>query len=182
MLRGSFGLEVLTMRDLPVEIEEPEEDGATLEENAYIKARTIQTATGMAVIADDTGLEVDKLGGAPGVFSARFSGENATYESNCQLLLERLEGAAPEERTARFRSVLCWCDPLRTVMAEGAVEGSIGTAMRGENGFGYDPLFIPEGESRTFAEMSADEKNATSHRGRAIVALRELLAPLLHEA
>lgn len=182
MLRGSFGLEVITMRDLPVEIDEPEEDGATLEENAYIKARTIQTATGMTVIADDTGLEVDALNGAPGVFSARFSGADATYESNCRLLLERLGSLPTDRRTASFRSVLCWCDPFRTVMAEGRVEGTIAEEMRGSEGFGYDPLFVPQGENRTFAEMSAEEKNGISHRGRAIAALQTLLAPLLADA
>lgn len=179
MLQGRFGLEVLTMRDLPEAIAEPVEDGATLEENAYIKAREIQAATGMTVIADDTGLEVDALNGAPGVFSARFSGENATYESNCRLLLEKLDGVPQTERTARFRSVLCWCDPFRSVMAEGSVEGTIAEEMRGKEGFGYDPLFTPEGSARTFAEMSPEEKNATSHRGRAIAALEALIAPIL---
>jgi XTP/dITP diphosphohydrolase len=156
-------------------IPEVEETGATLEENARIKAQAICDATGHAAIADDTGLEVDALGGAPGVFSARFAGGDATYADNVALLLERLDGVAPPERTARFATVAIarWPDG-REVAAFGAVEGTIAEAPRGAGGFGYDPVFVPdECGGRTFAELSTAEKHAVSHRGRAFRTLAE---------
>lgn len=154
----------------PENIGEVEETGATLEDNARLKARALVEATGLAAIADDTGLEVDALGGAPGVHSARFSGEGATYASNVAKLLASLEGCA--ERGARFRTVaLAMWPGGQEVVAEGSVRGVITTEARGGDGFGYDPVFEPEGEGRTFAEMTTEEKNRLSHRARAFRAL-----------
>jgi XTP/dITP diphosphohydrolase len=169
---------VLEPRDPSVS--EVEETGATLEENARLKAVAVSHASGRPAIADDTGLEVDALDGAPGVHSARFAGEQATYADNCSLLLERLEGVADERRTARFATVAIarWPDG-REVAALGTVEGTITTAARGDQGFGYDPVFVPsEGEGRTFAEMTPPEKHAVSHRGRAFRTLGEGLRAL----
>jgi len=179
ILAGSDGLRVLTLRELDRTVPEPVEDGASLEANAYIKAHEIHTATGLPVIADDTGLEVAALGGAPGIISARYAGEDASYADNCRRLLAELEGAG--DRSARFRTVICYVDQYRTLFAEGSVDGEIMRQARGEGGFGYDPLFLPAGSERTFAEMSAAEKNRISHRGRALVQLRGTLAPYLAE-
>ena len=146
-----------------------DETGATLEENARIKAQAICDATDRPAIADDTGLEVDALDGAPGVHSARFAGEDATYADNVEMLLRRLDGVGGAARTARFATVAIarWPDG-REVAATGTVEGTIATAPRGDGGFGYDPVFVPdECDGRTFAELSASEKHAVSHRGRA---------------
>ena len=168
--------EVLAAAAAPVELSERdasiadvEETGRTLEENARLKADAICLATGRPAIADDTGLEVDALGGAPGVRSARFAGENATYADNCSLLLRRLDGVPRDARTARFSTVAIarWPDG-REVAAIGTVEGRIAEDPRGGAGFGYDPLFVPDdGDGRTFAEMTAEEKHAVSHRARA---------------
>jgi XTP/dITP diphosphohydrolase len=157
---------------------EIEETGETLQENARLKALALTEATGEASIADDTGLEVDALGGAPGVYSARYAGEDATYGDNVAKLLEALEGA--ESRAARFSTVAYCSFPDGTeVFAVGAVTGSIARESRGSSGFGYDPVFIPdEGDGRTFAEMTSSEKHAISHRGRAFRALAERLAEL----
>ena len=160
----------------PPDVPEVDESGATLEDNARLKARALVAATGQAAVADDTGLEVSALGGAPGVRSARYAGPNATYEDNVAKLLADL-GAA-RDRRARFRTVAMVCFPDGTeVVAEGAVEGEITTEARGSEGFGYDPVFAPEGGGgRTFAQMTPAEKNALSHRGRAFLALAERLA------
>jgi XTP/dITP diphosphohydrolase len=157
------------------------EDAATLEGNARLKAVAIANAVGEAAVADDTGLEVDALDGAPGVFSARFAGEDATYADNVAKLLADLErvGATDEaSRRARFRTVALvrWPD-ANEVVVSGVVEGHIALAAQGAGGFGYDPVFVPDGVGgRTFAEMSADEKHAVSHRGRAFRALAAALA------
>jgi XTP/dITP diphosphohydrolase len=167
----------------PAEVEDVEETGATLLDNARMKARALAAATGRPAIADDTGLEVDALGGAPGVMSARYAGEGATYAANVARLLAALSerGAMdPEERRARFRTVAlaAWPDG-REVVAEGVVDGVIAGAPRGEAGFGYDPVFVPdEGDGRTFGEMTGPEKHGLSHRGRAFRALAEQLAAL----
>ena len=168
------GIELLPR---PEGLAEPEEDAATLEGNARIKAVCVAEASGLPAIADDTGLEVDALDGEPGVRSARFAGENATYAQNVALLLERLQETPATARTARFKTIALarWPDG-KEVIAEGVVEGSIATTPRGANGFGYDPVFIPaEGEDRTLAEMTNIEKNAISARGRAF---RQLLKEL----
>ena len=166
----------------PPGIPDVEETGQTLEENALIKARALVLATGLPAIADDTGLEVEDLAGAPGVRSARYAGEGATYEQNVEKLLRELSAVA-EPRRARFRTVAaaCWPDGLE-IVAEGWVDGAIGTARRGGSGFGYDPVFVPAaGDGRTFAEMTPDEKNRLSHRGRAFRALGEKLPKELQE-
>ena len=150
-----------------------EETGTTLEENARIKAKGLADALGMLAIADDTGLEVDALEGAPGVFSARYAGPNATYDDNVAKLLRELEGVYPALRTGRFATVALarWPDG-RELVERGEVEGVITAVPAGDNGFGYDPVFVPtEGDGRTFAQMSAGEKHALSHRGRAFAAL-----------
>ena len=152
-----------------------DETGATLEENARLKAQAICDATARPAIADDTGLEVDALGGAPGVRSARFAGESATYADNVGLLLRRLDGVEAPARTARFATVAIarWPDG-REVAAIGTVEGTIASSPRGDGGFGYDPVFVPdEGDGRTFAELSPAEKHAVSHRGRAFRTLAD---------
>ena len=161
----------------PEGLAEPEENAATLEGNARIKAVCVVEASGLPAIADDTGLEVDALNGDPGVRSARFAGENATYAQNVALLLERLQGVAANARIARFKTIALvrWPDG-KEVIAEGTVEGVIATAPRGTNGFGYDPIFIPtDSDNRTLAEMSNTEKNAISARGRAFRELQKKL-------
>jgi XTP/dITP diphosphohydrolase len=149
-----------------------EETEPTLEGNALLKARAVRSQTGYAVIADDTGLEVDSLGGAPGVLSARYAGENATYDDNVTKLLQELDGVA--KRTARFRTVIALIDETGDeIVVAGAMEGEITQERRGSNGFGYDPVFLV-GE-RTFAEMTTPEKNEISHRARALRALANVL-------
>lgn len=148
------------------------ETGATLEDNARLKARAVVAATGLPVVADDTGLEVAALDGAPGVHTARFAGAAARYEDNVAKLIEVMAGV--EDRRARFRTVVALAFPDGVeVVAEGALEGAITERSRGERGFGYDPVFEVEG--RTLAQMSAEEKNRLSHRARALRALAESL-------
>ena len=169
----------IEMLPRPEGLAEPEENAATLEGNARIKAVCVVEVSGLPAIADDTGLEVDALNGEPGVRSARFAGESATYDDNVALLLERLQGVAAKARTARFKTIALarWPDG-KEVIAEGIVEGSIATTPRGNNGFGYDPIFIPaDSNDRTLAQMTTTEKNAISARGRAF---RELLQKLLN--
>lgn len=164
------GLEIVPLADWP-RATAPEEDGATLADNARIKARAALACTGLPAIADDTGLEVDALAGAPGVHAARFAGPNATYADNVARLLRDLDGLPAGLRTARFRTVCVALHPDgREWIAEGVLEGVILTHGRGTQGFGYDPVFaLPDG--RTLAELAPDEKNAISHRARAIRAL-----------
>lgn len=159
----------------PAHVPDVEETGTTLEENARLKAVALVDATGEAAVADDTGLEVAALDGAPGVYSARYAGEDATYADNVAKLLAALDGVA--DRRARFRTVALARFPDGTErLAEGIVDGVIAMEARGDAGFGYDPIFVPDGGGgRTFAEMSADEKHAVSHRGRAFRALDALL-------
>lgn len=162
------------------------EDAPDFVGNARLKALAVAEATGEWSLADDSGLEVDALGGAPGVLSARFSGVGATDESNVSLLLDRLGAigaVSPEDRTARFRCAIVVVSPVDVdsrsteLVAEGSVEGHIVERRRGGNGFGYDPVFVPvEGDGRTFAEMSSAEKHELSHRGRALRALLPRLA------
>lgn len=148
------------------------ETGETLEENALLKARAVVGATGLPVVADDTGLEVDALSGAPGVRTARFAGPNATYRENVVRMLQALEGT--KQRSARFRTVVALVFPDGVeVVAEGTVEGEITEEPRGDTGFGYDPIFEVDG--RTLAEMTMEEKNRLSHRARALRALIESL-------
>jgi XTP/dITP diphosphohydrolase len=166
----------IELRPRPPEVPDVDETGDSLIENARLKAQAIVLATGAAAIADDTGLEVDALGGAPGVYSARYAGEHASYRENVAKLLAQLAGVG-EPRLARFRTVALALLPDGTeLVAEGVVGGSIALEPLGERGFGYDPVFIPtEGDGRTFAQMEAEEKHRLSHRGAAFRLLRELL-------
>ena len=165
----------------PPSVPDVVEDADTLEGNARLKAVAIAEAVGAPAVADDTGLEVDALGGAPGVHSARYSGEDASYAENVALLLSELDrvgATTAAARRARFRTVALVRWPDGTELAvEGAVEGHIALEARGDRGFGYDPVFVPDDlDGRTFAEASADEKHAVSHRGRAFRALAAALA------
>ncbi|MDQ3569737.1 MAG: RdgB/HAM1 family non-canonical purine NTP pyrophosphatase [Actinomycetota bacterium] len=166
------GMEVLPR---PAGVADVEETGETLEDNARLKAAALVAATGQAAVADDTGLEVASLGGAPGVVSARYAGPGASYADNMAKLLSAL--ASVEDRRARFRTVALALFPDgREVVAEGVVDGTITSEARGTGGFGYDPVFAPEGGGgRTFAQMTLTEKNAISHRGRAFGALAQRL-------
>jgi len=164
----------------PPSVPDVDETGETLVENARLKAVALRAATGMAAVSDDTGLEVDALGGAPGVYSARYAGDGATYASNVAKVLFELDqvGASVlSRRTATFRSVALVAFPDgRELWAEGTVTGVITLRPQGDGGFGYDPVFAPDGfGGRTFAQMSAEEKHGISHRGRAFRALAELL-------
>lgn len=165
----------------PATVPDVEENAETLEGNARLKAEAIANATGAGSLADDTGLEVEALDGAPGVRSARYAGEPSDSVANIAMLLRELELAGaktPQDRRARFRTVVMvrWPDGSETV-AEGIVSGVIASEVRGEGGFGYDPVFVPDdGDGRTFAEMNSSEKHAISHRGRALRALAQELS------
>ena len=171
-IRAIIG-DAVVLEPRPAEVPDVVEDGATLVDNARLKAVALCAATGLPALADDTGLEVDALGGAPGVWAARYAGEHASYTDNVAKLLGELDGVGDAQRTARFRTVAMVRFPDgRELVGDGVVEGRITHEVRGENGFGYDPVFVPiEGDGRTFAEMDADEKHAISHRGRALRAL-----------
>jgi XTP/dITP diphosphohydrolase len=162
----------------PAEAPDVEETGATLEENARIKARALAGAFGALALADDTGLEVDALGGRPGVYSARYAGEQATYADNVAKLLRELETVDAAHRSARFATVAIASWPGGPeIVCRGEVEGTIAARPRGSGGFGYDPVFVPvEGDGRSFAEMVPNEKHAISHRGRAFRALATALS------
>jgi XTP/dITP diphosphohydrolase len=155
------------------EVEEPHD---TYRENALTKAREVAAALGLPAIADDSGIEVDALGGGPGSRSARFAGEDATDAENLTKLIETIVATAPERRAARYRCVaaIVWPDGTE-LSAEGVCEGALVAVPRGTRGFGYDPVFVPQDSSRTMAELADGEKDAISHRGRAFRALRELL-------
>lgn len=172
------GLATLVAR--PAGLGDVVEDGDTLEANARIKAVAVAAFAGAPALADDTGLEVDALDGAPGVHSARYAGTGAADEANVAKLLEALAGVAPPQRTARFRTVVVarWPDG-RELSADGVVEGSIAPSPRGCRGFGYDPVFVPSPGELTFAEMSLAAKDAISHRSRALRALARELAQRL---
>ncbi len=164
--------QLVTPRECGVTEDIPE-TAETLEGNALQKARYLKAKTGLDCFADDTGLEVEALGGAPGVRSARYATDGHDFEANNTLLLRNLEGA--ESRKARFRTVIALLQDGEEHLFEGIVEGEIATEHSGTEGFGYDPIFCPEGSSLTFAQMSADEKNEISHRGRAVRKLVDYL-------
>ncbi|HBD63791.1 MAG TPA: non-canonical purine NTP pyrophosphatase [Clostridiales bacterium] len=175
ILKG-MSFEVVSKDDLGYTDFEVEEDGSTLEENAFKKAEELHRLVKGIVIADDTGLFVDALNGDPGVYSARYAGEPVSYKENNILLLRNLTDVPAEKRTAYFKTVMAVIfEDGRRVSAEGRVDGTIAFEERGENGFGYDPLFIVEDTGRTFSEMTEDEKNNVSHRARALRNLREKL-------
>jgi XTP/dITP diphosphohydrolase len=157
------------------EIKSIEETGTTLIENALIKARTVHEITGLPSLADDTGLEVDALNGAPGVYSARFAGENATFDDNVNKMLIALNGIPYDKRRARFRTVLAFVDSNSEFSEDGVIEGRIINNARGEDGFGYDPIFQPENYDITFAEMTSEEKNSISHRARELEKMKQIL-------
>lgn len=177
---------VLAQGGTPVELQgldafpeapEVEETGATFEENAVLKASQVARSTGHYALADDSGLEVDALGGAPGVLSARYSGAQANDKKNLEKLLLEMERVPEGKRTARFRAVIALAAPDGSIIRtfSGAVEGKIGFSPAGESGFGYDPVFYPLGHDRTFAQMTPEEKDSMSHRGRALEKLKEFL-------
>ncbi len=165
-------LEVVSMRDLGFE-DEIEEPGATLEENAEIKAKHINELYSIDCFADDTGLEIEALNGAPGVYSARFAGEGCSFDDNVQKALDLL--ANKTNRKACFRTVICLILNNKTYFFEGRIDGEITTERFGTDGFGYDPIFRPNGSEKTFAEMSQSEKNQISHRALAVEKLVEFL-------
>ena len=169
-------LEIISLSDLQCHEEIPE-TADTLEGNALIKARYVWEHYGLYCFADDTGLAVEALGGAPGVYSARFAGEHASFEDNVSLLLERLSGVA-DPRRARFRTVIALIDEYGTHFFEGSVDGEITLERSGDHGFGYDPIFRPEGREETFAPLTEQEKNSMSHRGRAVQKLVRYLQAL----
>lgn len=171
-LVSGLGIEILSTLDFP-ELEEVDEDQPTLEGNALKKARYVHRITGLPSLSDDTGLEVDALDGAPGVYSARYAGENVSYQDNVLKLLGELTGET--ERTARFRTVVALVSSEDENLFHGVCDGEILTEQRGTKGFGYDPVFKPDGYDQTFAELSSEVKNEISHRGLAVQKFIEFL-------
>ena len=176
-LRG-LDVDICLLSEYP-DIGEIEETGTTLLENSLLKARTVHDRTGLPAIADDTGLEIDALDGAPGVYSARFAGLNPTYEDNVNKLLIELEGIPSEKRTAKFRTVITFVDENEELSTEGHIDGIISESIKGNRGFGYDPIFFVPHLGKTFAELSSIEKNKISHRGIALQKLRKILINVL---
>ncbi len=173
---ADLGVELMSQREAGCDFE-VEETGTTFEENAYLKAIAVTKATGMPAIADDSGLEVDYLNGEPGVYSARYSGSHEhTDQQRNEYLLKKLEGVPLEQRTARFVSSICCTFPNGDVLrARGTMEGKILFAPEGKNGFGYDPLFLADGQTVTNGLLTPEQKNAISHRGKALRILQEEL-------
>ena len=169
-----LGVNISFLDNFP-EIGEIEETGSTLLENSLIKARTVSAITGKPAIADDTGLEVDALNGAPGIYSARYAGINVSYEDNVRKLLSEMSSTDMDSRTARFRTVVSFHSTNKELWTEGVIEGSITMGAIGTGGFGYDPVFKVEQTGKTFAEMTRREKNKISHRGVALEKMCKLL-------
>ena len=181
-LLGDLGIRIRTLEDFPA-APEVDEDGTTCEANAIKKAAEIARATGVAAVADDTGLEVDALGGRPGVFAARYAGEHATYEDNCRKLLQELAGVPTMKRTARFLTVAAIALPGGDVrVAQGILEGLITEKAIGDRGFGYDPVFFVPELRKTLAELTAAEKNRISHRAKAFLQAKEMLRDIVSES
>lgn len=180
ILAGS-GWSFASLQAFP-DVSTPDETGATYAENAILKARFYAFATGMCALADDSGLEVEALDGAPGVFSARYAGENASDADRRALLLSELAKNANVNRRARFVAAVAISDAGGSVLnvSEGICEGTIISSPRGNGGFGYDPLFVPDGYTQTFAELPEDVKNIISHRARALLNTRDFLSQLDH--
>jgi len=173
-------IDLLTLNDFP-QVGEIIEDGRTLEQNALIKAREVFNLTGIPCLSDDTGLEVDVLNGAPGVYTARYAGEGCSYYDNVSKLLEAMQKIPAPNRSAKFKTVIAYKDETIEMTAEGIAEGIIARTSSGDFGFGYDPIFfIPEAR-KTFAEMKIDEKEIYSHRGKAIRAIMNTLIPHLEQ-
>ena len=169
-----LGVNILSLDSFP-EIGEIEETGSTLLENSLIKARTVSAVTGKPAIADDTGLEVDALNGAPGIYSARYAGINVSYEDNIRKLLSEMSSFDMDSRNARFRTIVSFHSSNEELWTEGVIEGSITMNAIGKGGFGYDPVFRVRKTGKTFAEMTRQEKNRISHRGVALDKMRQLL-------
>ena len=175
-LIADLGVTIRTLDEFP---DSPDvvEDGDTCEANAVKKARAIADFTGLPAVADDTGLEVDALGGRPGVYAARYAGEDATYEDNCRKLLRELTGVPREQRTARFLTVAAIALPSDGIrVAQGTLEGVIAEEASGTLGFGYDPVFLIPELGKTLAQLPADQKNTISHRAKAFAKVREMLS------
>ena len=173
-----INIEICSLFDFP-EIGDIEETGTTLLENSLLKARTVFNITGIPTIADDTGLEVDFLDGAPGVYSARYAGNNVSYQDNVNKLLIELDGVPREKRKAKFRTVVTYIDKNEELWTEGRIDGIISESIIGDGGFGYDPIFFVPHIGKTFAELSSAEKNKISHRGIALQKLRKILINVL---
>lgn len=178
-LLKDLNVNVLGMEHFPI-VSSIEETGSTLLENSLIKSRTVSQLTGLATIADDTGLEVDALHGSPGVYSARYAGSNATYEANVEKLLFELIEVPEALRTARFRTVISYVDNKKEFVDEGVIEGMITFKPSGNKGFGYDPIFKPLGFEETFSEISQDKKNKISHRALALKKIKKTLKEYLN--
>lgn len=175
MILGDLNYEILSMKEAGIDMEIVE-DGTTFEENAVIKATAISKAVGCLVLADDSGLEVDYMDGEPGIRSARWMGEDTSYHIKNQKIIENLAGVPDEQRTARFVCAIAAAFPDgRVITKRGTIEGIIGYEERGENGFGYDPIFFLPEYGKTTAELSPEEKNEISHRGRALTLIKKEL-------
>jgi len=171
----SLPFTLLSLHDVQLDMD-VEETGSTFAENAILKARAYAQTTNMLTLADDSGLEIDALGGEPGVYSARFAGREASYAERFRLIFERMQNVPLSQRTARFRCAIALAEPSGSIqVVEGTIEGVITEEPRGENGFGYDPIFFVPEFAMTTAEMAPEEKNKVSHRGRAAEAARHLL-------
>ena len=180
-LLRDLGIAIRSLDEFP-DAPDVVEDGATCEANAIKKARAIAEFTGLPTVADDTGLEVDALGGRPGVYAARYAGENATYDDNCRKLLQELTGVPRERRTARFLTVAALALPSDDVrVAQGILDGTIAEEASGMVGFGYDPVFFVPELGKTLAQISADQKNTISHRAKAFTHMRDILNALNSE-
>lgn len=181
-LLGDLPVQLTTLRQEGIELE-VEESGATFAENALLKARAYCAVSRLPTLADDSGLEVDALGGAPGIYSARYAGNNATDRQRYEKLLAELRGIPPAERTARFRCVIALAMPDGTEeIAEGECEGIIIDTPRGEHGFGYDPVFFMPALGKTMAELPPELKNRVSHRARALMRMKPVLRALLERS
>ncbi|MBD3322242.1 MAG: RdgB/HAM1 family non-canonical purine NTP pyrophosphatase [Chitinivibrionales bacterium] len=173
---GDLDFSFKTLRDYWDPVPQIEETGETFLENAFIKAQWVFDRLGLPTLADDSGLQVDCLGGEPGVRSARYAGENATDEQNNRKLLKKCAECSGQRRSARFRCVIvCIFSPEKSIAVEGMCEGKIGYSPKGNGGFGYDPLFIPDGYDMSFAQLDSATKNTVSHRGKALKKLKEKL-------
>ena len=175
----SLGIDLKSLFDFP-DIGEIVEDGDTLKENALIKARTVFKMTSLPSISDDTGLEVDALNGAPGVYTARYAGENCSYLDNVNKMLYEMKNISDESRSATFKTVMAYVDGNVELTCEGIVKGTITRTIKGVGGFGYDSIFYSNEKKKTFAEMTIEEKNLVSHRSKAISNLKAELATYLN--
>jgi XTP/dITP diphosphohydrolase len=179
MILADLGIPVVSLKEAGISAD-IEENGQTFAENAVIKAKTIMEQTGEIAMADDSGLAIDYLDGAPGIYSARFMGEDTSYDIKNQALIEKLAGVPDEQRTARFVCAIACAFPDGTILeSSGTMEGRIGYEISGANGFGYDPIFYLPQYGCTSAQITPEQKNALSHRGRALRAMKEKLADLI---